>query len=119
MMVDLRSISKTFSTTTALHQIDLSVGRGEFLALLGPSGSGKTTLLRVIAGLDHADEGTLFIDGRDAHALPPRERSIGFVFQHYALFRHMTVADNIAFGLTVRPWRERPAPRPARSGPPS
>jgi sulfate transport system ATP-binding protein len=109
MTVELRQLTKRFGIVAALHGVDLSVGRGEFVALLGPSGSGKTTLLRIIAGLETAESGQLLINGRDASALPPRERGIGFVFQHYALFRHMRVAENIAFGLTVRPRRARPA----------
>ncbi|HKR19777.1 MAG TPA: sulfate/molybdate ABC transporter ATP-binding protein [Stellaceae bacterium] len=106
--VAIERISKRFAETVALDGVTLSIQAGELLALLGPSGSGKTTLLRVIAGLEHPDSGTLRIDGNDVSDRPPRERGIGFVFQHYALFRHMTVADNIAFGLTVRPRELRP-----------
>jgi sulfate/thiosulfate transport system ATP-binding protein len=87
------------------------VAPGELLALLGPSGSGKTTLLRLIAGLEPMDEGALAFDGEDAGPLSVQERRIGFVFQHYALFRHMSVFDNVAYGLTVRPRRTRPSPR--------
>jgi len=87
------------------------VAPGELLALLGPSGSGKTTLLRLIAGLEPMDEGALAFDGEDAGPLSIQERRIGFVFQHYALFRHMSVFDNVAYGLTVRPRRTRPPPR--------
>ncbi|HWK44180.1 MAG TPA: sulfate/molybdate ABC transporter ATP-binding protein [Stellaceae bacterium] len=108
MSIDLRGICCRFGSTAALSDIDLSVGDGEFVALLGPSGSGKTTLLRILAGLEFADTGGLQIDGRDAHRIAPRDRGIGFVFQHYALFRHMTVAGNIRFGLEIRPRRTRP-----------
>jgi len=107
--VSARGLTKSFGHTAALSNVSLEVKRGELLALLGPSGSGKTTLLRVIAGLEHADSGSLAISGADALDLPPRKREIGFVFQHYALFRHMSVADNIAFGLTVKPRAQRPA----------
>jgi sulfate transport system ATP-binding protein len=89
--------------------VSIEARRGEFLALLGPSGSGKTTLLRVIAGLEAPDSGRVVFDGEDFLALSPRERRVGMVFQSYALFRHMTVADNIAFGLKVRPARRRPS----------
>jgi sulfate/thiosulfate transport system ATP-binding protein len=109
MTVHVQGLGKRFGAASALDAVDLWVDRGEFVALLGPSGSGKTTLLRIIAGLDEADAGTLEIDGRDARGLPPRERGIGFVFQHYALFRHMSVAQNIAFGLQAKPCRERPS----------
>jgi sulfate transport system ATP-binding protein len=109
MTVELRALTKRFGNFPALHGVDLAVAEGEFVALLGPSGSGKTTLLRIIAGLETAERGVLFINGRDARHLPARERNIGFVFQHYALFRHMRVAENIAFGLTVRKRRQRPS----------
>jgi sulfate transport system ATP-binding protein len=109
MSIEIRGLSRRYGATAALDGIDLAVGRGEFVALLGPSGSGKTTLLRIIAGLDDADAGELLIDGRDARRLTPRERRIGLVFQHYALFRHMTVAKNVAFGLEVLPSGERPS----------
>ncbi|QCI69193.1 sulfate/molybdate ABC transporter ATP-binding protein [Phreatobacter stygius] len=93
----------------ALAGIDLDVRPGELLALLGPSGSGKTTLLRVVAGLEHANAGRILFDEEDATALPVQARNVGFVFQHYALFRHLNVADNIAYGLRVRPRATRPA----------
>src|SRR5690349_15700990 len=109
MAIEIRDLGKRFGRTIALDRFDLTVADGEFLALLGPSGSGKTTLLRIIAGLEKSDYGTLTIYGRDAVHLPPRERRIGFVFQHYALFRHMTVFENIAYGLRIRPRRQRPS----------
>ena len=109
MTIEIKNLGKRFGETVALDGVSLTVKQGELLALLGPSGSGKTTLLRVIAGLERPEAGELSIDGSDALNRPPRERGIGFVFQHYALFRHMTVADNIAFGLTVRERARRPA----------
>lgn len=108
MTIEIQSVSKRFGDFEALRAVSLAVERGEFLALLGPSGSGKTSLLRIIAGLDFADAGRIRIDGADVSAVSVRQRNIGFVFQHYALFRHMTVARNIAFGLDVRPRAERP-----------
>jgi sulfate transport system ATP-binding protein len=111
MTVLLDRITKRFGAVPALSAIDLTIAEGEFLALLGPSGSGKTTLLRIIAGLEAPDGGRVLIGGHDATRLAPRERGIGFVFQHYALFRHMSVFDNIAFGLSVR----RRTLRPRRS----
>jgi sulfate transport system ATP-binding protein len=107
--ISIENISKHFGETAALDNVSLEVRAGELVALLGPSGSGKTTLLRIVAGLEQAERGRLAIGGIDATDLPPRERGIGFVFQHYALFRHMSVFDNIAFGLTVRPRARRPA----------
>ena len=112
MSLALHGIFKQFGTTPALHGVDLTAAEGEFLALLGPSGSGKTTLLRMIAGLETAESGRVLIGGADMAGVPARARGVGFVFQHYALFRHMTVADNIAFGLRVRPRALRPG-RPA------
>jgi sulfate transport system ATP-binding protein len=109
MAIETVGIHKRFGTYPALHGVDLKVGDGELLALLGPSGSGKTTLLRIIAGLEFADEGDVLFDGRSVADVPARDREVGFVFQHYALFRHMTVADNVAFGLEVRPRKTRPA----------
>ncbi|WP_380874697.1 sulfate/thiosulfate import ATP-binding protein CysA [Sphingomonas sp. DBB INV C78] len=109
MSIRLDTISKNFGGFTALGNINLEVEPGEFLALLGPSGSGKTTLLRIIAGLEFPDTGRVFYDGDDITDLKVADRGVGFVFQHYALFRHMTVADNVAFGLTVRKRRDRPS----------
>ena len=108
MSVELDRISKRFGDYVALDQVSFSVGEGELVALVGPSGSGKTTLLRVVAGLERHDTGSVRIHGEDATPLGPGDRRIGFVFQHYALFRHMTVFENVAFGLRVRPRRERP-----------
>jgi sulfate transport system ATP-binding protein len=109
MSIEVRNLSKTFGTHAALHDVSLTVSAGELVALLGPSGSGKTTLLRVIAGLEAPDAGTVHFDGDDATERSANDRRVGFVFQHYALFRHMTVFENVAFGLRVRPRRERPA----------
>jgi sulfate transport system ATP-binding protein len=108
MALRIESIVKQFGRFPALNGVSLEARDGEFLALLGPSGSGKTTLLRVLAGLERPDQGRVLFDDQDFLALPARERGIGLVFQQYALFRHMTVAKNIAFGLTVRPARTRP-----------
>ena len=108
MSLEVAQLSRRFGDAQALRDVSLAVRGGEFVALLGPSGSGKTTLLRVLAGLDFADAGTVRIDGRDMSAVPARERGIGFVFQNYALFRHMSVFENIAFGLRVRPRAQRP-----------
>lgn len=110
MDLTLTGITKHYPGLAALDGVDLAVASGELLALLGPSGSGKTTLLRVIAGLLSPDAGTVRFGDRDATHLSLRERQVGFVFQHYALFRHMSVADNIAFGLRSRPRRHRPPP---------
>ncbi|MGY4514759.1 sulfate/molybdate ABC transporter ATP-binding protein [Lysobacter sp. HA18] len=105
----VRGLTKHYEGLAALDAVDLDVGAGELVALLGPSGSGKTTLLRVIAGLLAPDAGRVQFDDSDATQLSLRERGVGFVFQHYALFRHMTVAENIAFGLRSRPRSRRPA----------
>src|SRR5919205_3707494 len=102
MAIAVRHVSKRFGAFLALDGVSLDVPSGSLTALLGPSGSGKSTLLRTIAGLEHADSGRVLIDGDDRTDIPARERGIGFVFQHYAAFRHMTVRDNIAFGLTIR-----------------
>jgi sulfate transport system ATP-binding protein len=109
--IDVEALKKSFGTFPALNDVSLSVEPGELLALLGPSGSGKTTLLRAIAGLSAPEEGRIHFHGEDATNLSLRERRVGFVFQQYALFRHMTVFDNIAFGLRVRPRKERPRAR--------
>ena len=108
MDLRIRQLSKHYANVAALDAVDLDVASGELVALLGPSGSGKTTLLRVIAGLLHPDHGQVLFGEDDATRLSLRERNVGFVFQHYALFKHMTVAENIAFGLRSRPRRRRP-----------
>ena len=102
MSIRISGVSRRFGNFQALSGVDLRVPSGSLTALLGPSGSGKTTLLRIIAGLESADAGQVLFDDRDVTDLAARERGVGFVFQHYALFRHMTVAENIAFGLRVR-----------------
>src|SRR5581483_1871898 len=106
--IQVRDVTKRFGGYVALDRVSLDVAAGELLALLGPSGSGKTTLLRVIAGLETPDQGSVLLDGEDATRRHARERRMGFVFQHYALFRHMTVFENVAFGLRVQPRRIRP-----------
>src|SRR5262245_10755585 len=112
MSIEVRNVSKSFGAFLAVNDVSLSVPAGELVALLGPSGSGKTSLLRIIAGLERADRGSVLFEGEDASARDVRHRRVGFVFQHYALFRHMTVFENVAFGLRVRPRRARAA-RPA------
>lgn len=114
-MIRLENISKRFGGYQALHDINLDARDGEFLALLGPSGSGKTTLLRIIAGLAFPDRGTVRFNTEDVTNLKVADRKVGFVFQHYALFKHMTVADNVGFGLSVRSRRERPAKEAIRA----
>ena len=109
MSLSVSNITKKFDKFAALDSVSFEAKKGEFLALLGPSGSGKTTLLRLLAGLDTPDSGAISFDGADFLKLNARDRRIGMVFQSYALFRHMTVAQNIAFGLTVRPAAERPS----------
>jgi sulfate/thiosulfate transport system ATP-binding protein len=108
MSIEIRNVSKNFGDFAALVNVDLKVPPGELVALLGPSGCGKTTLLRIIAGLETPDCGSIHFNGQEATNRNVRERQVGFVFQHYALFRHMTVFDNIAFGLTVKPKKVRP-----------
>ena len=107
MSIEIQNITKRYAGYTALDNISLSVGSGDLVALLGPSGCGKTTLLRIIAGLETADSGRIILENRDTTNLPPREKNIGFVFQHYALFRRLTVFDNVAFGLNVQSSKER------------
>ena len=109
MSILLSNISKKFGTFTALDTINLEIPEGELVALLGPSGCGKTTLLRIIAGLERTDQGRVLISGQDRTDHDVSQRGIGFVFQHYALFRHMSVFENVAFGLRVKPRRERPS----------
>jgi sulfate transport system ATP-binding protein len=108
LSVTATNVVKRFGAFAALNGVSLEAREGEFLALLGPSGSGKTTLLRILAGLEFPDSGTIGIGGEDMSNRPARDRRVGFVFQQYALFRHMSVADNIGFGLTVRPGKTRP-----------
>jgi sulfate transport system ATP-binding protein len=102
MAIEVRNVSKRFGAFQALDAVSLQVPSGSLTALLGPSGSGKSTLLRVIAGLETPDAGEIVISGREATALEPQQRGVGFVFQHYAAFKHMTVRDNVGFGLTIR-----------------
>ncbi|MFA5582389.1 MAG: sulfate/molybdate ABC transporter ATP-binding protein [Paracoccaceae bacterium] len=109
MSITISQMMKRFGKTEVLRGIDLGVSKGELVALLGPSGSGKTTLLKIIAGLEWPDAGGLVVDGTDWLQLPAQKRRIGFVFQHYALFPHMSVRANIAFGLSVRPHAQRPS----------
>jgi sulfate transport system ATP-binding protein len=109
MSIDVNQITKSFGVFKALDQVDLKIKTGELIALLGPSGSGKTTLLRIIAGLENADAGEIFFHGKDVKEEKTKDRNVGFVFQHYALFRHMTVFENIAFGLKVKPRGQRPS----------
>ncbi len=108
MSIQVRNIHKRFGSFVALDDVSLDFPTGELVALLGPSGSGKTTLLRVIAGLESADAGQVLLDGEDASGTHVRDRQVGFVFQHYALFRHMSVFDNVAFGLRMKPRGQRP-----------
>jgi sulfate transport system ATP-binding protein len=109
MSIEVRHLVKRFGPLTVCDHLNLDIPSGELVALLGPSGSGKTTLLRMIAGLEQPDAGSVLFHGEDATEVSVRERKVGFVFQHYALFGHMSVADNIAFGLRVRPRASRPS----------
>jgi len=102
MSIEVSGVTKRFGDFVALDDVNVSLPTGQLTALLGPSGGGKSTLLRIIAGLDSADAGTVSIEGVDATKLPPQKRNVGFVFQHYAVFKHMTVAKNVAFGLEIR-----------------
>ena len=106
MSIEVRNVSKRFGDFQALDDVSLDVDGGSLTALLGPSGSGKSTLLRIVAGLEWPDAGEMILEGEEATALTPQKRGVGFVFQHYAAFKHMTVRDNIAFGLKIR---KRPA----------
>ena len=109
MSIEIRNVSKQFGDFQALRDVSLDIQSGELIALLGPSGCGKTTLLRIIAGLETPDVGSIHFSGEDTTDVHVRERNVGFVFQHYALFRHMTVFENVAFGLRVKPRKERPS----------
>ncbi len=115
MSIEIRNLNKRFGATVVCDNLNLDIPSGELVALLGPSGSGKTTLLRIIAGLEVPDSGHVLVQGEDATHTTVRERNVGFVFQHYALFNHMTIFENVAFGLRVRPKDRRPAEREIKS----
>jgi sulfate/thiosulfate transport system ATP-binding protein len=114
MSIEIKNLVKKFGEYTALNDVNLSVETGELVALLGPSGCGKTTLLRIIAGIEPLDSGSVLAGGNDVSGMSVQDRRIGFVFQHYALFRHMTVFENVAFGIRVKPRRLRPAKKEIR-----
>src|SRR5678810_1244132 len=107
MSIELRNVSKKFGEVTAVKNVNFSVKDGELVALLGPSGGGKTTVLRMISGLEMPTEGDLFIRGQRVNDISVQKRNIGFVFQNYALFKHMTVFKNVAFGLKIKKWKKR------------
>jgi sulfate transport system ATP-binding protein len=109
LSIEIKNVSKRFGDFHALRDVSLDIASGELIALLGPSGCGKTTLLRIIAGLETADAGSILFSGEDTTDVHVRDRQVGFVFQHYALFRHMTVFENVAFGLRVKPRGQRPS----------
>ena len=109
MSIEITNVNKHFGQFQALNAIDLNIQSGELVALLGPSGCGKTSLLRIIAGLETPDTGSIVFHGEDVSSHDVRDRNVGFVFQHYALFRHMTVFDNVAFGLRMKPRKQRPS----------
>lgn len=115
MSIQIKDISKHFGDFQALNPINLTIQEGELVGLLGPSGSGKTTLLRIIAGLESADQGQILFAGKDVTNLHVRDRNVGFVFQHYALFRHMNVEENVAFGLDILPRKNRPSKNEIKS----
>ncbi|MBI3802670.1 MAG: sulfate/molybdate ABC transporter ATP-binding protein [Nitrospirae bacterium] len=115
MSIEIRQITKQFGEFYALKEINLTIATGELVALLGPSGSGKTTLLRIMAGLESSDGGVILFHGENATDRSVRDRHVGFVFQHYALFKHMTVFENVAFGLRVRPRHSRPSAEEIRA----
>jgi sulfate transport system ATP-binding protein len=115
MSIEVRNLNKRFGATVVCDRLNLDIPAGELVALLGPSGSGKTTLLRIIAGLEVPDSGSVMFHGEDATNTDVRERQVGFVFQHYALFAHMTIFENVAFGLRVRPKATRPAEKEIRA----
>ena len=108
MSIEVSGLNKRFGDFVALADVDVTIPTGQLTALLGPSGGGKSTLLRIIAGLENADSGDIVIEGVEATHLSPQKRNVGFVFQHYAAFKHMSVAKNVAFGLRVKPRGVRP-----------
>jgi len=115
MSISVQNVSKRFGNFVALENVSFNVPAGQLVALLGPSGGGKTTMLRIIAGLEVVDRGAVLLEGEDATGRSARHRGVGFVFQHYALFRHMSVFENIAFGLRVRPRALRPSKEEIRA----